>query len=83
MNTQFDLPDILTPAETAKVLHIGRTTMYRLLKEKQMKSFQIGRKILIPKKFLQEFIANSAKLCYNTDSQMVGNLSRCEKGETT
>lgn len=41
------LPDILTPADTAKVLHIGRTTMYRLLKEKQIKSFQIGRKILI------------------------------------
>lgn len=32
MNTLIDLPDILTPAETAKVLHIGRTTMYRLLK---------------------------------------------------
>lgn len=73
MNTLIDLPDILTPAETAKVLHIGRTTMYRLLKEKQIKSFQIGRKILIPKKYLQEFIANSAEVCYNSDCKMVGN----------
>lgn len=73
MNTLIDLPDILTPAETAKVLHIGRTTMYRLLKEKQIKSFQIGRKVLIPKKYLQEFIAISAELCYNSDCKMVGN----------
>lgn len=80
MNT---LPDILTPAEAAKALHIGRTTMYRLLKAKQIKCFQIGRKILIPKEYLKEFVANSTELCYNTDSQMVGNLSRCEKGETT
>lgn len=74
MNTLSDLPDILTPAETAKVLHIGRTTMYRLLKEKQIKSFQIGRKILIPKNFLQEFVAKSAELWYNNECKMVGNL---------
>lgn len=80
MNT---LPDILTPAEAAKALHIGRTTIYRLLKEKQVKSFQIGRKILIPSKYLEEFVANQADICYNMNSQMVGNLSRCEKGETT
>lgn len=79
MNT---LPDILTPAEAAKVLHIGRTTMYRLLKEKQIKSFQIGRKILIPAKYLEKYIENKADICYNIGSQMVGNLPRCEKGET-
>ena len=80
MNT---LSDILTPAEAAKALHIGRTTMYRLLKEKQIKSFQIGRKILIPVKYLEKYIENQADICYNVGSQMVGNLSRCEKGETT
>lgn len=79
MNT---LPDILIPAEAAKALHIGRTTMYRLLSKKQIKSFKIGRKILIPKKFLQEFVANSAELCYNNECKMVGNLSCCEKGVT-
>lgn len=70
MNT---LPDILTPAEAAKALHIGRTTMYRLLSEKQIKSFQIGRKILISNKYLQEFIANSAEVSYNSECKMVGN----------
>ena len=79
MNTLSDLPDILTPAETAKVLHIGRTTMYRLLKEKQIKSFQIGRKILIPKKFLLEFVAKSAELWYNNECKMVGNLPVARK----
>lgn len=75
-------PDVLTPIEAANALRIGRTTMYRLLSEKQIKSFQIGRKILIPKEYLREFVAKSSELCYNSDSQMVGNPSRCEKGET-
>lgn len=82
MDILTNLPDILTPTEAAKALRVGRTTMYRLLSEKRIKSFQIGRKILIPKRHLREFVANSTELCYNTDSQMVGNLSRCEKGET-
>ncbi len=78
-----NLPDVLTPTEAAKALRVGRTTMYRLLSEKRIKSFQIGRKILITRDYIQEFVAKSAELCYNNDSQMVGNLSRCEKGEAT
>lgn len=71
MNTT---PDILTPAEAAQALHIGRTTMYRLLREKQIKSFQIGRKILVPRKYLEEFVANSTEVWYNKGCKMVGNL---------
>ena len=82
MDILSNLPDVLTPVEAAKALRVGRTTMYRLLGEKQIKSFRIGQKLLIPKEFLQDFVAKSAKMCYNMDSQMVGNPSRCEKGET-
>lgn len=73
------LPNILTPIEAAKALHIGRTTMYRLLKENQIKSLKIGRKILIPAKCLEEFIATSADLCYDSDCKMAGNPSVTRK----
>ena len=51
------VPDILTPMEAAKILHIGRSTMYQLLAKEEIRSFKIKTKILIPKSFLQHFIA--------------------------
>ena len=35
------IPDVLTPMEAAKVLHIGRSTIYKLLSEGEIKSFKI------------------------------------------
>lgn len=84
MNVQIldsSVPDVLTPLESAKILHIGRTTMYRLLAEGSIRSFKIGTKILIPKTFLQDFIAKSTEMDYHSSIQMVDNLSCCEKGE--
>lgn len=52
------IPDVLTPIEASKILHIGRSTMYHLLAQGEIKSFKIKTKILIPKSFLQDFIAN-------------------------
>lgn len=76
-------PDVLTPVEAAKVLRLGRTTMYGLLREEKIRSFRVGRKVLIPRRCLEEFVDRAAELNYNGVSQMVGNPSRCEKGETT
>ncbi len=84
MNVQLldsSIPDILTPMETAKILHIGRSTMYHLLAEGSIRNFKIGTKILIPKSFLQEFIAKSSEIDYHSDIQMVDNLSCCKEGE--
>lgn len=75
------IPDVLTPKEAAKILHVGRSTMYQLLAKGDIRSFKIGTKILIPKSFLQEFIANSSKIDYHSDIQMVDNLSCCKEGE--
>ena len=77
----FDTPDVLTPMEAAKILHIGRSTIYKLLSEGRLRSFKIGTKILIPKSFLQDFIAKSAEISYHGDIQMAENLSCCKKGE--
>lgn len=84
MNVQLldcSVPDVLTPMEAAKILHIGRSTIYNLLAEKEIRSFRIGSKILIPKSFLQEFIAKSSEMDYHRGIQMAENLSCCKKGE--
>ncbi len=75
------VPDILTPMEAAKILHIGRSTMYQLLAKEEIRNFKIKTKILIPKSFLQHFIAKSAEINFDSDIQMAENLSCCEKGE--
>ena len=75
------IPDVLTPIEASKILHIGRSTMYHLLAQGEIKSFKIKTKILIPKSFLQDFIAKSAGIKYDGDIQMAENQSCCGKGE--
>lgn len=74
-------PDVLTPMDAAKILHIGRSTIYKLLSAGEIQSFKIGTKILIPKTFLQDFIAKSAGIDYDGNIQMADNLSCCRKGE--
>ena len=51
-------PDVLTPMETAKILHIGRSTIYQLLSEGAIRSFRIKTKILIPKLFCKTLLQN-------------------------
>lgn len=75
------VPDVLTPMEAAKILHIGRSTIYQLLAQGEIRSFKIKTKILIPKSFLQDFIAKSSGINYNSNIQMAENLSCCGKGE--
>lgn len=67
------IPDMLTPTDVASALKLGRTTTYALLRTGAISSIKIGRKIIVPKKFLEDFIKNCADMCY-TETQMVGNL---------
>lgn len=71
MDILQNCPDVLTVMEAAEVSRIGRTMMYRFIKNGQIKHLKIGKKILIPRVYLQEFLANHAEKCYN-DIQMVG-----------
>ncbi len=75
------IPDVLTPMEAAKILHIGRSKMYNLLAKGSIRSFKIGTKILVPKTFLHDFIEKSSEIDYHGNIQMVDNLSCCGKGE--
>jgi len=49
----FDsVPDVLTLSDLQNVLQIGRSTAYRLVRTREVRSIRIGRCIRIPKQFL-------------------------------
>lgn len=59
INEMFkDYPDVVTPQELQKMLHIGRNATYKILKERLIKTIRIGKKYIIPKvnviKYLEE-----------------------------
>lgn len=58
MDILENCPDILTVMEASEVSRIGRTTMYKFIKSGQIKHLKIGKKILIPRVYLQDFLAN-------------------------
>lgn len=40
---------VLTPAETARLLRIGRATVYEQIRQGAIPSIKMGRKILVPR----------------------------------
>ena len=55
--SNFDhIPDILTISELQKVLRVGRSTAYRLIKTSELRCIRIGRSIRIPREYVLEFI---------------------------
>jgi len=47
---------ILTPVETAKLLRIGRATVYEQIRQGTIPSIRMGRKILVPRKALEKLL---------------------------
>lgn len=48
--------DVLTVEETCTALKIGKNSLYKLLKIGTIKYIKVGRKYLIPKVYLIDFI---------------------------
>ena len=48
--------DIVSIDDVMNMLHIGRSNVYKLLREKEIKYVRIGVKYIIPKKSIIEFI---------------------------
>ncbi len=48
--------DIVTIDDVMQMLHIGRSNVYKLLREKKLKSVRIGVKYIIPKKSVIELV---------------------------
>lgn len=50
--------------EVAKMLRCGKTSIYELIRQNKLRCVRVGRKILIPEMFINEFINNGgAKIC--------------------
>jgi len=52
---------LLTPEEVADALHVGRCTVYDLLRTNQLQSFKIGKLRRIPVDAVHEFIKRMAE----------------------
>ncbi|MCL2003520.1 MAG: helix-turn-helix domain-containing protein [Oscillospiraceae bacterium] len=55
-------PDVVTVKELCQMLQIGKNTAYELLKNRSLNSIRIGRKFLIPKQSVIDFLG---VMCYN------------------
>lgn len=53
-----NLPDILTVKDVANILRVGTNTVYALLKNGEINSKRIGRRYIIPKKCVMDYIGS-------------------------
>ena len=54
--------DIISIDDQMKMLHIGKTTAYTLVKEKRIQHVKVGRKYIIPQKVVIQFLE---EMCHN------------------
>ena len=53
---------LVSVAEAAKLLGIGRGLAYQLVQEKRLPSVKLGRRVLVPRHGLEQWIAQEAGL---------------------
>ena len=58
MNILDSYADVLTVNDLMNILHIGRNKAYELLRSKVIPSIRIGKKYVIPKNLMIEFLSN-------------------------
>lgn len=51
-----EFPEVLKPCDVMKALEIGKNAVYSLLSSNKLKSKKIGKKYLIPKSYLINYI---------------------------
>ena len=53
-------PDLMTVKDIQDILHIGRSTAYKLLQSGELRTLRIGSIYRIPKAYLTDFINNNS-----------------------
>jgi len=72
-----EYPDVMSVAQMAEALNIGRNSAYALLASGEIACRKIGRKYLIPKRCVLDYLSGAR---YN--GQVMAGDSNChEKGE--
>ena len=56
--TLAEYPDVLNGEQVAQILDISTKTVYKLLREKRIRSFKSGREFRIMRERLAEYIAS-------------------------
>lgn len=54
-----DYPDVLTPRQVAEALGICENSAYRLIRQRAIGSRRVGRKILVPKVCLIDYLTSA------------------------
>ena len=60
--TDAQQPMLLTVTEAARLLRISRNLCYELIAQKQLPHIRLGRRILLPRHGLEQWIAHEAGL---------------------
>ena len=55
-------PDLLTVEEACEIMHMSRNTQYELLRDGQIKAFQIHRIWKIPREAIEEYCRRQSGL---------------------
>jgi len=67
--------DIITISDLMTMLNIGKSTAYSLLQSNKIQHIKIGRKYVIPKQSVIDFVAG---MCYN-EGKIISVKLRSEK----
>jgi len=71
-------PDIVSTNDIAKMLNIGKSSVYALLQSKQIQHVRVGRKYVVPKQAVINFASD---ICYNENKIVNGRLQLVTKGD--
>ena len=55
-------PDLLVIEEACEILHMSRNTLYELLRNKEIKAFQVNRIWKIPREAIEEYCCEKSGL---------------------
>jgi len=64
-----DLPMTLTVNDLTKILRVGRNTAYRLVQEGAIRSIRFGRKIIIPRDAVQDFLLSCNNAVFSVEKE--------------
>ena len=54
MFNEYD--DVVTVNDVMKMLHIGKSNVYKLLRDDTIKSVKVGKRFIIPKRSVIDFV---------------------------
>lgn len=49
-------PDVVSVEEIQQMLRIGKNAVYQLLKDRAIKSIKVGKRYVVPKKYIIDFL---------------------------